>query len=136
MSGHDDEKPLDASRLIDERIAELGDWRGELLAHLRALIRKAVPDVVETWKWRGVPVWEKGGIICTGETYKAVVKLTFAKGASVEDPSGLFNASLEGNSRRAIDLRQGETIDEQAFMTLIRNAAALNAAKAKSKSRS
>lgn len=136
MSGHDDEKPLDASRLIDERIAELGDWRGELLAHLRALIRKAVPDVVETWKWRGVPVWEKGGIICTGETYKAVVKLTFAKGASVEDPSGLFNASLEGNSRRAIDLRQGETIDEQAFMALIRNAAALNAAKAKSKSRS
>ncbi len=136
MSGHDDEKPLDASRLIDERIAELGDWRGELLAHLRALIRKAVPDLVETWKWRGVPVWEKGGIICTGETYKAVVKLTFAKGASVEDPSGLFNASLEGNSRRAIDLRQGETIDEQAFMTLIRNAAALNAAKAKSKSRS
>lgn len=136
MSGHDDEKPLDASRLIDERIAELGDWRGELLAHLRALIRKAVPDLVETWKWRGVPVWEKGGIICTGETYRAVVKLTFAKGASVEDPSGLFNASLEGNSRRAIDLRQGETIDEQAFMTLIRNAAALNAAKAKSKSRS
>ncbi|MBW9091445.1 DUF1801 domain-containing protein [Rhizobium wenxiniae] len=136
MSSHDDEKPLDASRLIDQRITELGDWRGELLAHLRALIRKAVPDVVETWKWRGVPVWEKGGIICTGETYKAVVKLTFAKGASVEDPSGLFNASLEGNSRRAIDLRQGETIDEQAFMTLIRNAAALNAAKAKSKSRS
>lgn len=136
MSSHDDEKPLDASRLIDQRITELGDWRGELLAHLRALIRKAVPDVVETWKWRGVPVWEKGGIICTGETYKAVVKLTFAKGASVEDPSGLFNASLEGNARRAIDLRQGETIDEQAFMTLIRNAAALNAAKAKSKSRS
>lgn len=136
MSGHDDEKPLDASRLIDERIAELGDWRGAMLAHLRALIHKAIPDVVETWKWRGVPVWEKGGIICTGETYKAVVKLTFAKGASVEDPSGLFNASLEGNTRRAIDLRQGETIDEQAFMALIRNAAALNAAKAKSKSRS
>lgn len=127
---------MDASRLIDERIAELGDWRGELLAYLRALIHKAIPDVVETWKWHGVPVWEKGGIICTGETYKAVVKLTFAKGASVEDPSGLFNASLEGNARRAIDLRQGETIDEQAFMTLIRNAAALNAAKAKSKSRS
>lgn len=136
MSGHDDEKPLDASRLIDERIAELGDWRGELLAHLRALIRKAVPDLVETWKWRGVPVWEKDGIICTGETYKTVVKLTFAKGASVEDPSGLFNASLEGNSRRAIDLRQGESIDEQAFIALIRNAAALNTAKAKSKSRS
>lgn len=136
MSGHDNEKPLDASRLIDERIAELGDWRGELLAHLRALIHKAIPDVVETWKWRGVPVWEKSGIICIGETYKAVVKLTFAKGASIEDPSGLFNASLEGNARRAIDLRQGESIDEQAFMALIRNAAALNAAKTKSKSRS
>ncbi|MNL38630.1 hypothetical protein D3C87_1608580 [compost metagenome] len=122
--------------MIDQRISELDDWRGEMLAHVRALIHKAVPDVVETWKWRGVPVWEKDGIICTGETYKAVVKLTFAKGAFVEDPSGLFNASLEGNARRAIDLREGETIDEQAFMALIRNAAALNTAKAKSKSRS
>jgi hypothetical protein len=122
--------------LIDQRIAELDDWRGEMLAHVRALIHKAVPDVVETWKWRGVPVWEKDGIICTGETFKAVVKLTFAKGAFVEDPSGLFNASLEGNARRAIDLREGETIDEQAFMALTRNAAALNTAKAKSKSRS
>jgi len=126
----------DSSLLIDQRISELDDWRGEMLAHVRALIHKAVPDVVETWKWRGVPVWEKDGIICTGETYKAVVKLTFAKGAFVEDPSGLFNASLEGNARRAIDLREGETIDEQAFMALIRNAAALNTAKAKSKSRS
>ncbi|MEV4606624.1 DUF1801 domain-containing protein [Neorhizobium sp. LMR1-1-1.1] len=126
----------DSSLLIDQRISELDDWRGEMLAHVRALIHKAVPDVVETWKWRGVPVWEKDGIICTGETYKAVVKLTFSKGAFVEDPSGLFNASLEGNARRAIDLREGETIDEQAFMALIRNAAALNTAKAKSKSRS
>jgi hypothetical protein len=126
----------DASLLIDQRIAELGDWRGEMLAHVRALIHKAVPDVIETWKWRGVPVWEKDGIICTGETYKAVVKLTFAKGASVEDPSGLFNASLEGNARRAIDLREGEAIDEQAFMALIRTAAALNTTRMKAKSRS
>jgi len=126
----------DASLLIDQRIAELGDWRGEMLAHVRALIHKAVPDVIETWKWRGVPVWEKDGIICTGETYKAVVKLTFAKGASVEDPSGLFNASLEGNARRAIDLREGETIDEQAFMVLIRTAAVLNTTRMKAKSRS
>ncbi|MGA1830239.1 DUF1801 domain-containing protein [Rhizobium wenxiniae] len=126
----------DASLLIDQRIAELGDWRGEMLAHVRALIHKAVPDIVETWKWRGVPVWEKDGIICTGETYKAVVKLTFAKGASVEDPSGLFNASLEGNARRAIDLREGEAIDEQAFMALIRTAAALNTTRTKAKSRS
>ncbi len=136
MSGHDDEKPLDASRLIDQRIAELGDWRGEMLAHLRALIHKAIPDVVETWKWRGVPVWEKGSIICTGETYKEVVKLTFAKGASVEDPSGLFNASLEGNTRRAIDLRQGESIDAEAFIALMRKAAMLNEGKAKTGNRS
>lgn len=126
----------DASLLIDQRIATLGDWRGEMLAHVRALIHKAVPDVIETWKWRGVPVWEKDGIICTGETYKAVVKLTFAKGASVEDPSGLFNASLEGNARRAIDLREGETIDEQALMVLIRTAAVLNTTRMKAKSRS
>ncbi|GGF80033.1 hypothetical protein GCM10010924_03850 [Rhizobium wenxiniae] len=126
----------DASLLIDQRIAELDDWRGEMLAHVRALIHKAVPDIAETWKWRGVPVWEKDGIICTGETYKAVVKLTFAKGASVEDPSGLFNASLEGNARRAIDLREGETIDEQAFMVLIRTAAVLNTTRMKAKSRS
>jgi hypothetical protein len=120
----------DASFLIDRRIAELGGWRGETLAHMRALIRSAIPDVIETWKWRGVPVWEKDGIICTGETYKAVVKLTFAKGASVDDPAGLFNASLEGDTRRAIDLREGDKIDEEAFMTLIKRTAALNAAKA------
>lgn len=136
MNNDAEGRTQDSSLLIDQRVAELDDWRGEMMAHVRALIHKAVPDVVETWKWRGVPVWEKDGIICTGETYKAVVKLTFAKGAFVEDPSGLFNASLEGNARRAIDLREGETIDEQAFMALIRNAAALNTAKAKSKSRS
>ena len=116
----------DASKLIDGRIAELGDWRGATLAHLRALIREADPDVVETWKWRGVPVWEHAGIICTGETYKAVVKLTFAKGASLEDPSGLFNSSLEGNVRRAIDFHEGDKIDEEALKALIRAAVALN----------
>jgi hypothetical protein len=116
----------DASRLIDARIAELNDWRGETLARVRALIRQADPDVVETWKWRGVPVWEHAGILCTGETYKSIVKLTFLKGASLEDPSGLFNASLDGNARRAIDIREGETLDEEAFKALIRTAVALN----------
>jgi hypothetical protein len=125
----------DASLLIDQRIVELGDWRGGTLAHVRALIRQAIPDVVETWKWRGVPVWEKDGIICTGETYRTVVKLTFAKGASIDDPSGLFNASLEGNARRAIDLQQGAAIDEAAFTTLAQNAAALNASKTAQKKR-
>ena len=114
------------SRLIDARIAALGDWRGETLARVRSLIREADPDVVEAWKWRGVPVWEHAGIICTGETYKAVVKLTFAKGAALEDPSGLFNASLDGNVRRAIDIREGDKIDEKALQALIRAAAALN----------
>ena len=114
------------SRLIDARIAGLGDWRGATLAQVRALIRQADPDVVEEWKWRGVPVWYHDGMICTGETYKSVVKLTFAKGASLADPSGLFNASLEGNTRRAIDLHEGETIDAGAFMTLVRAAVALN----------
>ena len=118
------------SHLIDARIAELGDWRGETLARVRALIREAEPEVVETWKWRGVPVWEHAGIICTGETYKAVVKLTFAKGAALEDPSGLFNASLDGNVRRAIDLREGEAFDAEAFKALIRAAVALNASSA------
>ena len=118
----------EASTLIDARIGELGDWRGETLAHMRALIHQADPRVVETWKWRGVPVWEHDGIICTGETYKAVVKLTFARGASLEDPGGLFNSSLEGNVRRAIDIRQGETIDEAAFKALVRAAVALNTA--------
>ena len=115
------------SRLIDARIGELGDWRGKMLAHLRALIKQADPEVVEEWKWRGVPVWSHDGIICTGETYKSVVKLTFAKGASLKDPTGLFNSSLEGNVRRAIDFREGEAIDEAAFTALIRAAVALNA---------
>jgi hypothetical protein len=114
------------SRLIDIRIEELGDWRGKTLAHVRALIKAAVPGIVEEWKWRGVPVWEHDGIICTGETYKSAVKLTFAKGASLEDPAQLFNASLEGNTRRAIDLHEDDEIDEEAFKTLIRAAAALN----------
>ena len=116
----------DPSRLIDGRIAELGDWRGERLAHMRALIKRAVPDVVEEWKWRGVPVWYCDGMICTGETYKAVVKLTFAKGAALDDPSGLFNSSLEGNVRRAIDIHELDAIDDKAFVALIRAAVALN----------
>jgi hypothetical protein len=115
-----------ASQLIDARIEELGDWRGETLARVRSLIKQADPEVVEEWKWRGVPVWSHGGIICTGETYKSVVKLTFAKGASLDDPSGLFNSSLEGNTRRAIDLREGDKINEKALKALIRAAVALN----------
>jgi hypothetical protein len=119
------------SQLIDARIDELGDWRGETLRHVRALVREADPDVVEEWKWRGVPVWEHDGIICTGETYKSVVKLTFAKGASLEDPSGLFNSSLEGNTRRAIDLHEGEEIDAEALKALIREAVDLNESRAR-----
>lgn len=114
------------AELIDARIAELGDWRGQTLARVRALIHKADPEVVETWKWRGTPVWEHGGIICTGETYKQVVKLTFAKGASLPDPAGLFNSSLEGNTRRAIDIREGEPIAEDALAALVQAAVALN----------
>jgi hypothetical protein len=114
------------SELIDERIEELGDWRGQTLARVRTLVKAADPEVVEEWKWRGVPTWEHDGIICTGETYKEVVKLTFAKGASLDDPSGLFNSSLEGNTRRAIDIREGEEIDEAALKDLIRAAVALN----------
>jgi hypothetical protein len=114
------------SRLIDARIKELADWRGRTLSHVRALIKQADPEVVEEWKWRGVPVWYHDGMICTGETYKSVVKLTFAKGASLKDPSGLFNSSLEGNVRRAIDLHEGREIDGDAFKTLIRAAVALN----------
>jgi len=117
----------DASRLIDEKIATFGDWRGAMLARMRALIREAEPGVVEEIKWRGVPVWSHGGIICTGETYKTVVKLTFARGAALADPSGLFNASLDGNVRRAIDLRKGDEVNEPAFIALIRAAVALNA---------
>jgi hypothetical protein len=123
MSPEQDRSP---SELIDARIAELGDWRGEMLARMRALIHEADPDVVEEWKWRGVPVWEHDGQICTGETYKEVVKLTFAKGASLDDPSGLFNSSLDGNVRRAIDIREGESIDEDAFKALIGEAVSLN----------
>jgi hypothetical protein len=115
-----------SSRLIDARIEELADWRGEMLAQIRRLIKEADPEVVETWKWHGVPVWEHDGIICTGETYKAVVKMTFLNGASLPDPVGLFNASLEGNVRRAIDIRKGDEIDEKAFKALIRAAVALN----------
>jgi hypothetical protein len=114
------------SRLIDARIKDLGDWRGSTLAHVRALIKQALPDVIEEWKWRGVPVWYQDGMICTGETYKSVVKLTFAKGAALKDPARLFNSSLDGNVRRAIDIHEGEEIDEAALRTLIRAAAALN----------
>ena len=126
MKKSDSQKPGSPSELIDARIKELGDWRGETLSRLRALVKKADPEVVEEWKWRGTPVWSHDGIICTGETYKSVVKMTFAKGASLEDPSGLFNSSLEGNVRRAIDLREGERIDEEALKALVRAAVALN----------
>ncbi len=126
-SGSKDGKGGDTpSQLIDARIKELGDWRGETLAHIRKLIREADPDVVEEWKWRGVPVWYRGGMICTGETHKNVVKMTFAKGASLEDPEGLFNASLEGNTRRAIDIHAGDKINERALKALIRAAVKLN----------
>ena len=124
-----EKKEATPSERIDAKIEELGDWRGETLARIRAIIREADPEVEETWKWRGVPVWEHAGIICTGETYKAVVKLTFAKGASVEDPTGLFNSSLEGNTRRAIDIREGEEINEAALKALVQAAVALNTAR-------
>ncbi|MBV8536920.1 MAG: DUF1801 domain-containing protein [Alphaproteobacteria bacterium] len=124
-------KSKSPSQLIDARIKELGDWRGKMLGRLRALIKQADPDIVEEWKWRGVPVWSHDGIVCTGETYKAVVKMTFAKGASLADPKGLFNASLEGNTRRAIDVREGDKIDETALRDLIRAAVALNKSKAR-----
>ena len=120
------EADASASDLIDQRIAALADWRGEMLARARAIVRRADADVVETWKWRGVPVWEKDGIICTGETYKNAVKLTFAKGAALADPNGLFNASLDGNVRRAIDFHEGDTIDEEALTALVRAGIALN----------
>jgi hypothetical protein len=121
------------SKLIDQRIKELADWRGEMLARVRKIIKEAGPQVVEEWKWRGVPVWEHAGIICTGETYKAVVKLTFAKGAALDDPARLFNSSLEGNVRRAIDIHEGDKIDEKALKALIRAAIALNVAGKKPK---
>jgi len=120
------------SQLIDARIKELGDWRGEMLGRLRALVKEADPEVVEEWKWRGLPVWYHDGMICTGETYKNVVKMTFAKGAALRDPSGLFNSSLDGNTRRAIDFHEGEKIDEEPFKTLVRAAVTLNESQAKS----
>ena len=129
MAGKD--KPEPPSKLIDARIKELPDWRGEMLSRIRRLIKQADPEVVEEWKWRGLPVWSHDGMICTGETYKDKVKITFAKGASLTDPAGLFNASLEGNTRRAIDLHEGDEIDERAFKSLVRAAAALNASSAR-----
>jgi hypothetical protein len=131
MKSNGSQESTSPSQLIDARIEELGDWRGPLLSRLRALVKQADPDVVEEWKWRGVPVWEHDGIICTGETYKSVVKMTFAKGAALEDPSGLFNSSLEGNTRRAIDFHEGENIDEEALKTLVRAAVTLNESKAR-----
>ena len=124
-------KSKSPSRMIDERIKELGDWRGKLLSRIRTLIKQADPEVVEEWKWRGVPVWSHHGLICTGETYKNVVKMTFAKGAALEDPARLFNSSLDGNTRRAIDFHEGEKIDEKALKALIRAAVALNASRAR-----
>ena len=130
MTTSGSQKSLSPSQLIDARIEELGDWRGELLGRLRRLVKAADPEVVEEWKWRGVPTWYHDGLICTGETYKNVVKTTFAKGAALEDPSGLFNSSLDGNTRRAIDFREGEEIDEEALKTLVRAAVMLNTSKA------
>ena len=126
------QKSKSPSQLIDARIKELGDWRGETLSRIRSLVKEADPEVVEEWKWRGVPVWSHDGMICTGETYKSVVKMTFAKGAALEDPAGLFNSSLDGNTRRAIDLREGEKINEEALKTLVRAAVTLNKSKARS----
>jgi len=126
------QKSESPSRLIDARIKELGDWRGKMLSRLRTLVKEADPEAVEEWKWRGVPVWSHDGLICTGETYKNVVKMTFAKGAALKDPSRLFNASLDGNTRRAIDFHEGETVDEKALKTLIRAAVTLNKSRAQS----
>ena len=132
MKKRGSEKTKSPSQLIDTRIKELGDWRGKMLSQLRTLVKEADPEVVEEWKWRGVPVWSHDGLICTGETYKSVVKMTFAKGAHLEDPSGLFNSSLEGNTRRAIDFHEGEKIDEKALKTLLRAAVTLNKSRAQS----
>src|SRR5690349_19628502 len=131
MSNSDLEAETSPSRMIDERIIELADWRGDMLARLRGLIKQADPEVVEEWKWRGIPVWYHNGMICTGETYRNVVKMTFAKGAALDDPSGLFNASLDGNTRRAIDFREGDEIDEAALKTLVRAAVTLNMSRAR-----
>ena len=132
MNESGSQKGKSPSQLIDARIKELDDWRGKMLSRLRALVKEADPEVVEEWKWRGVPVWSHDGLICTGETYKNVVKMTFAKGAALKDPAGLFNSSLDGNTRRAIDFHEGEKIDEKALKTLIRAAVTLNKSKAKS----
>jgi hypothetical protein len=132
MNKSESQKSKSPSQLIDARIRDLDDWRGDMLSRLRALVKEADPEVVEEWKWRGVPVWSHDGIICTGESYKNVVKMTFAKGAALKDPSGLFNSSLEGNTRRAIDFHEGEKIDEKALKTLIRAAVALNTSGARS----
>ena len=132
MKKSESQKAASPSRVIDARIKELGDWRGTTLDRIRALVKEADPEVVEEWKWRGVPVWSHDGLICTGETYKSVVKMTFAKGAALKDPSGLFNSSLEGNTRRAIDFREGERIDGAALKALVRAAVALNKSKASS----
>ncbi len=132
MTTSGSEKSKSPSQLIDARIKELGDWRGEMLSRVRALIKEADPDVVEDWKWRGVPTWYHDGIICTGETYKSIVKMTFAKGASLKDPSGLFNSSLEGSTRRAIDFHEGEKVNGKALKALVRAAVTLNESKAKS----
>jgi hypothetical protein len=131
MAKRDAQSNQSPSQLIDARIEELDDWRGEMLGRLRALVKKADPDVVEEWKWRGVPTWEHDGILCTGETYKSVVKMTFAKGASLPDPAGLFNSSLEGNTRRAIDFHEGEKVDAKALQALVRAAVKLNQSKTK-----
>jgi len=131
MNKRGPQKGKSPSELIDARIKELGDWRGKMLSRLRALVKEADPEVVEEWKWRGVPVWSHDGLICTGETYKNVVKMTFAQGAALKDPERLFNSSLEGNTRRAIDFHEGEKIDEQALKTLVRGAVTLNKSKAK-----
>ena len=130
-SGSEQAEGASPAQLIDQRIEELGDWRGELLARLRAVVKRADPEVVEEWKWRGVPTWYHDGIVCTGETYKSHVKMTFAKGASLEDPAGLFNSSLEGNVRRAIDFQEGDEVDEEALAALIREAVALNESRAR-----
>jgi hypothetical protein len=132
MTTSGSQKDTSPSQLIDARIKELGDWRGTMLSRLRTLVKEADPEVVEEWKWRGVPVWSHDGLICTGETYKSVVKMTFAKGAALKDPSGLFNSSLDGNTRRAIDFHEGEKIDEEALKTLVRAAVTRNKSKAKS----
>jgi len=131
MKKSESQKSGSPSQLIDARIKELGDWRGEMLGRIRTLIKEADPEVVEDWKWRGVPVWSHGGLICTGETYKNVVKMTLARGAALEDPSGLFNSSLDGNTRRAIDFHEGEEIDEEGLKALVRAAVTLNEARAK-----